>query len=265
MKIDDITSTWVAELKDNPDFEFGAVRMGLEYEFYIGDRTTVYDYKQAEEYFKKNHPHISFREIKYEHGDQVELVTDPLPTNEAMKHMKSVFKLLEVEEMDDGVGLYASYASAFQISISYQNGGVGSFNPLKFAILMDSDSIHKIFPERDMVKNYNQYICNVIKKLRNEHDESDLFPIVEHYFLKRFTTANDVNTGDKYFTFKLSDYMKFDGRVELRFPGGEDYHLLFDEIKTHIAKAIMILKISYTNEYDDLYHEAFKQLYKKCS
>lgn len=262
MRIDDLVRTWTTELKDNPNFEFGSVRMGLEYEFYIGDRDKVFDYKQAAQYFKQSHPHISFREFKYEHDSQVELVTDPLPTNEAMKHIKSVFKLLEVEEMEDHVGLYASHQSAFQISISYQ--GTGSFNPLKFALLMDSDSIHKIFPERGMVENYNRHICNVIKKLRDNHDESDIFPMVEQYFLKRYTTA-DNTPDDKYFTFKLSDFMKFDGRVELRFPGGEDYHLLFDEIKSHVAKAIMILKISYTNEYDELYHQLFKDLYEKCS
>ena len=57
----------------------------------------------------------------------------------------------------------------------------------------------------------------------------------------------------KYQTINIGDYIMHDGRIELRFFGGQDYHTMYDDIKLQLLRSLFLMELAYT----DLYHKEY--------
>jgi hypothetical protein len=63
----------------------------------------------------------------------------------------------------------------------------------------------------------------------------------------------------KYITATLKDFNMMDGRIELRFFGGENYQNMYADIKQQMLRALFIMELAYTDLYQKEY---YKELYK---
>lgn len=61
----------------------------------------------------------------------------------------------------------------------------------------------------------------------------------------------------------MKDYNLLNGRIELRFFGGENYHTMFDDIKQQMLRALFIMEIAYTNLYQKEYYKSLYKFIKK--
>jgi hypothetical protein len=73
-------------------------------------------------------------------------------------------------------------------------------------------------------------------------------------------TINKVIDTNKYQSIKFGDYKILDGRIELRFFGGENYHTMETEIKHHILRALYLLSFAYTDEYNNDYYKKIAKM-----
>lgn len=232
------------------------VRVGIEYEFYADKGMSILNFTDVKKHIDANLPHITYSKIEPEHDSQVELVTDAMPVKDALRHMDAMFK--EFTSPTNGVQFGSSDLSGLHLSISYTDYATKHLNGLKFALLMDAAYIHRLFPERKHVESMEKVVIQSINSvLEKENDFTKMVPLIEDTFRKLHV---DGGHESKYFTIKLSDHAKFNGRVELRFFGGDGYENMVSEIKDQLARSIYLLDIAYGNAY---HQEYLTQLYKK--
>lgn len=234
------------------------VLVGLEYEFYADQGLTLLRFTDVKNHFDSYLTHIPYKEIKPEHDSQVELITDTMSISDALKHISLMFQ--QFKTSTNGVQLGSSDLSGLHISISYKDHAKKNFNALKFAILMNSNYIHSIFPERKHVSALDTVVKNSIKSVLSTRPSNDeIIPLIEKEFYKTHVD-DESNIDSKYFTIRLSHYAQYNGRVELRFFGGDGYENMENTIKDQMARAIYLLDIAYGNAFHEEY---IKQLHKK--
>lgn len=236
------------------------VLVGIEYEFYAYRQgtTKLLDTVDIKQHFKEHLSHIPFSKIVPEHDSQVELVTDPMTIDDSLRHLNLMFK--EFQRPTDGVQLGSSDHAGLHISISYTDHSEKTFNALKFATIMNSDYIHRLFPERKHVRNVDTVIYEAIKKVASANPDKGFNELIDD--LENTFQQLHVDSGNesKYYSFKLSDYAAYNGRIELRFFGGVGYENMSDTIKDQLARSIYLLDIAYG---DAFHNEYIKSLYKR--
>lgn len=233
------------------------INVGIEYEFQANYDNMPLDRLEVGNFIESGDIKIDHvQKVVAESNDQVEIVTDTMTIGEALKHIQKVFTYFN--ENTKGFSFETINQSGMHISISYKNYAVEDINFLKFALLMSSNHFTKLFPVRDYVDNFDKLIDEAIEEVAKLNDDfKKLVPMIE----RRFNRISGNNADYiKYHGIKLSDYSIYDGRIELRFFGGNGYENRFDDIKQELARAIHVLGISYSNEYDDVY---YKELYKR--
>ena len=156
-----------------------------------------------------------------EHDDMTEIITEKMSLSDAIKHIKGMFKLIEDKEIEipEMAGLH--------ISISTNKYNLEEFNKAT-----------------NIIKNvlWSMYVRTLT---------DTVISIIEDEIV--------TSVYDKYQTVNISEYNIRNGRIELRFFGGENYHTMFDNIKTYLLRSLFLLEIGYTDLYKKEY---YKQLSK---
>ena len=188
------------------------------------------------------------QDIVTEHDDMVEVITTELTVMEALDNIERMFEFLM-----DNAKVY-EYAG-MHISISTVKHDHDAFDMIKFVTLLDLPHILKYFPERGYVNNLYDIVKNILK-----NKLSVIFIDCIEYGA---TMSDIVNEGIEYAKLKInkekhqsinfSDYRVLNGRIELRFFGGEDYHQRKDDIVTQMLRALYLLTFAYTDEHNDTY------------
>lgn len=241
------------------------INVGIEYEFQAYYNGELIGHPQIRDFIDDSVLKVDkVKNVIGEGYGQVEIITEIMTISEALAHIKNM--LAYFNDSNNGLSLRTINQSGMHISISYSDYKLENMNFLKFALLMSSSHFSKIFPEREYVRNFDEVINYSIEFAYLIMDRMELndvstfekqIPYIEKSFeSKAMEQSNDM----KYHGIKLSDYTTFNGRIELRFFGGNGYEYQLDNIKQELARAIHILGISYTNEY---HKEYVKALYKR--
>lgn len=188
-----------------------------------------------------------------EHDSMVEIITKKMSLSEGLKHIKNMFRYLTDKDIE------VPEMAGMHISVSTNKYALDKMNFLKFYLLMDTDFIHKTFPPRDHVHNSINHIKNSIYMWIRENDTIH----DKKYSNSKITTRklkeiekNLLNVFQKkYQTINIGDYILSDGRIELRFFGGEDYHTMYDDIKLQLLRALFLMELAYTDLYQKEYYQ----------
>lgn len=215
-------------------------RVGIEYEMRFSE-----NHDKTTKRFLNTY-NLSYRAYHDEHDNMTEIKTYPLKLEEALVHIKTMFSAIENE------GIEIPEMAGLHISISSTKYNISDFNKSKFLVLMNSDYLHKLFPERKHVKNVNDVIREIVKNNKN-------ISLKTLKDIKEIEEDIEIKLGEKFQTIKISDHATMDGRIELRFFGGTDHHKMYKQIKQELMRALFILEIAYTNLYQKEY---YKQLSK---
>lgn len=191
-------------------------------------------------------------EVKPEHDDMVEVITSKMNVTDAIENIDDMFEY--ISELGD----VRSYAG-MHISISTNKYDLDDFDMLKFAILMKLPYVLSYFPERNMVNSLQTIIeTNIEQKFYEELALNIVYskPLSEFIAdISAYVSAKLRN--EKYQSIKFGDYNFLNGRVELRFFGGEDYHYRKDDILNQLLRALYMLNIGYTDAYKEEYKKTF--------
>ena len=200
-----------------------------------------------------NKYNIEYDSVVTEHDDMMEVITPKFSLSEGISHIKSMFSLIKSE------GIEVPEMAGMHISISTNKYSLEDFNHLKFLILLDSDYVHSIFPEREHVVNYNKYIKTMLQNLpsslmRTKKDVEN----IEWRVMTELDTA-------KYVTAAVKDFFTSDGRIELRFIGGENYDQMYDDIKIQLLRSLLLMEVAYTDLYDKVYYKKLSEFLEQDS
>lgn len=135
-----------------------------------------------------------------------ELITHPMPYAEAIIVIPQVLNILEE------IG-YTNDRTGIHLNISFTDKDINKLNIIKNIITIDENMIYKYFPNRE-----DNIYCKSIKNLIPYKDDNSI------QLNKHFT----LNESAKYYGINFTQL--FNGRVEYRYLGGEDYHIKTNEI-----------------------------------
>ena len=159
-------------------------------------------------------------------SNMLELVSEPLPYEQAIDYMHKVFNLIKRNG-------YTTDKCAFQINISLNDKTLmNRVNKLKIALLLNEEGIFEDFPHR----KGNMY-CKSVKHF---------LPLTKH-----FNTLDKVNPSN--FTIPESKYYGIDftklkkGYLEFRYFGGKGYEKNYDIYNAYINHFIQMLYKSTNN------------------
>lgn len=211
----------------------------------------------------------NIRDVEIEHDQQYEVITHNLSISDGLDTIKAMFDYIS----DNG---YTSGKSGMHISISTTKGK-GKVDLLKYLVLSDleyvvgyldgnkSPSHNPLFPTRKYVGNVMENLYIAINRVL---DSTVLDYIIDNNGnvtmndITRLTAKSLLDTNvfdEKFQSIKFGDYDVFDGRIELRYFGGEDYEDKYTEIEEHIYKALYVL---YVSREGTLQKQYSKQLYQ---
>jgi len=199
--------------------------------------------------------------IKRDNAEQAEVITTKMNVIEAFKNIDQMFNFM-ISNSE------TSNYSGMHISISTNKYNLDDFNLMKFVALLDLDHVLDMFPERQYVENLEQII---------DYEAKDMLPdVIEDIYnsnnkvlsaseiVKTLTHRIEVMISyHKEQSIKFGDYKVLDGRIELRFFGGEDYHLYEDEIKHHLLRALYLLNFAYTDTYNNVFYKKMVKIINK--
>lgn len=222
--------------------------IGIEYEI----RPNMDQRVELESELEKRGLMKGVDKILPEHDEMTEVITSKLSLKDAMNHIKGMFKYLsetkiEVPEM-----------AGMHISISTNKYNLDDFNAIKFYLLLNTSYIHKIFPVREHVLDVAFRIKNNIEMVvrsMHEYDEDSFKTNITATKIKDLEKQLKKSLEDKYLTANIRDYNVSNGRVELRFFGGENYHSMFNDIKQQLLRSLFILELAYTDLYQKDYYK----------
>lgn len=151
-----------------------------------------------------------------------EFISPPIYYNEAKKMVKEFFRAIEGSAnamITDNCGLHVG------MSI---NGTVEGLDLSSFLISLDQRLIASLWPER--IKN--RYVRNIgeqIKRFKHDNKNINIENFAKHLFYSRHT----------FISLKEFNYKKY---LELRIPGGKNYHRKFKELFAlidHVASKML--------------------------
>ncbi len=216
-------------------------RMGIEYEFKPSEPQSN---DQITELLKKYNLSDSVESVIDEHDAMKEVITRTMSIRDGLSHIRRMFAMLDNEAAD------TPHYAGMHVSISTIEN-VNQVNRVKFMVLMAGGYLDTLFPRRKHTNNLRTALVQAIEAA----DTTSLSDIEEE--LER----DDMLMSVKYSAINMSDYFDSNGRIELRFFGGNDYNKRFDEIKWQVIRAIFILSVSMDGRYDKIYQRELYKLY----
>ena len=217
--------------------------VGIEYEF----RPTYEQKDNLNDWLRQYGISRHIHKIIPEHDLMTEVITTKMSVSQAISLLDNMTQLIIDKEIE------VPNMAGQHISISTNKYSQGTINMVKFLTLMNSQYLHKLFPEREFVDNlYHKTLKQLDISKYNIKTKSGLDKFENDF--------NDI-VGEKYQTIKVSDYTSVDmtGRIELRFFGGEDYHKQLELTKREMLRGLFLLEIAHTDLYQNEY---LKELYK---
>jgi len=196
--------------------------------------------------------------ITSEGPEQAEIITHKMNVADAFKNIDQMFEFISnTGETTNVAGMH--------ISISTNKYDLDDFNLMKFVTLLDLKHVLDLFPERGYVENLEDIIQSAIADSFNEAFEDSYHgnarALKPNDIIKTLMFfVKDEIEDDKYQSIKFGDYKILDGRIELRFFGGEDYHRMEDEIKHHLLRALFLLNFAYSDEYNKEFYKKFTKM-----
>jgi len=225
--------------------------IGIEYEI----RPTIDQRVELEQQLKNRGLMNAVDKILPEHDEMTEVITKKLSLKSALKHINGMFSFLSEENIE------VPEMAGMHISISTNKYSLDDFNAVKFFLLLDSDYIHRIFPAREHVVNIAHTIKNnidMIVRTMPQWEEGSFKNNITTSKIKDLEKRLEDDLQGKYQTANIKDYHLRDGRIELRFFGGENYHDLYDNIKQQLLRSLFIMELGYTDLYKKEY---YKEIY----
>lgn len=225
-------------------------RIGIEYEFLSNNTEAMTNEDFVRRILaQENFPHVF--KVHSEHDGMTEIVTTIIPSlMDGFNHIKAFFDLAEKYNFS------FPHTAGMHVSISHVSGSSRNIDLVKFIVLLAGDYIHSVFPQRKYVDNINSAIKNLVHDhypTYQQRSGDQPVEVIEN-IIKDYLIPSYSNDTAKHITAKVSDFFSADGRIELRFIGGNDYNKRFDDIKYHTIRACFILGIAfddtlYRNEY----------------
>ncbi len=245
-----------AQLNQVLTLPVGTLTIGIEYEFKLPESVTL-DHEDQVEWMKdfiNTHKIGSIGNVVTEHDGMIEVITQKMPMNQGIGHIQRFLKLLV-----DNQFVFPEYSS-MHVSLSHKDHVAKDINIPKFAVLLSADYLSGIFPEREYVQNMNRFLRDAVTRYVYEtygtHRQVDITDI--EGVIRQRLTGEEYNT--KHITAKFSDYFTSDGRIELRFMGGENYWKRFKTLIRQILRAGFLLGVAYD---DKMYRKEYlKKLYE---
>jgi hypothetical protein len=194
--------------------------------------------------------------IEDEHNGMKEVITEKMTVRDAIENIQDMFRFMSNNTyVEDYAGMH--------ISISTTKYDLDDFKLAKFITIMDIDHIRDYFPDRTYVDNLQKKVEDLISKnilgvvLRNvDRKEKSMVSVIKDM---EFGIDRGVSK-HKYQTINFGDYKVSDGRIELRFFGGENYHQRYEEVVTHLLRALYLLNFAYTNEHNKDYYKKITKM-----
>lgn len=225
----------------------GDFNIGIEYEFNMSGGE--YDRSDVENILNDGFGIKHIDKVVPEHDSMIEVITEKMSLKDAIQNIKGMFEFLNSD-----MASVKSFAG-MHISISTNKYDLSDFNKSKFTVLLNSEYIHKIFPERRHVENVSSAIKQTLGMFKNHYSNKDFTSET----IETLESIINEKLNTKYLTATMKDYNMMDGRIELRFFGGENYHTMFDKIKQQVLRSLFIMELAYTDLYQKEY---YKELYK---
>lgn len=225
----------------------GDFNIGIEYEFNMSGGE--YDRSDVENILSDGFGIKHIDKVVPEHDSMIEVITEKMSLKDAIQNIKGMFEFLNSD-----MASVKSFAG-MHISISTNKYDLSDFNKSKFTVLLNSEYIHKIFPERRHVENVSSAIKQTLGMFKNHYSNKDFTSET----IETLESIINEKLNTKYLTATMKDYNMMDGRIELRFFGGENYHTMFDKIKQQVLRSLFIMELAYTDLYQKEY---YKELYK---
>lgn len=259
LTIEEITDVFDALMEQRRVIDDLIVDAENEESDYIGD---------LEDFFKNTVlPQLSRQAQKFsyrteiEYDEQIEIILDkPVHGEDIMIAFNTMYEIIQKLE---GYGFEARNNSGLHMSISYKGGTSSDFNMYKFIIL--SHVYELVQSNNNMVRRFVNDIYSVVKDNLSEFvsdvadnaisdDQIALGLIVTDYIEHHLDLNRHMPSVDaKYHGINFNGYNIYDGRVELRFFGGEDYGDKYQEYLDIILRMMYILKVSSENTHDKEY------------
>lgn len=198
--------------------------------------------------------------VETEHDGQIEIITrKPVSGSDILEHYKEMKLIIELLM---GYGFRTSTKSGLHMSISFREG-YKPINTSKFIIL---SGLYKLLPEddsmvRDHVDNIFTYVSSNIEQVFNKiySSSSDSMSNAISDYMSTHLSITDMSSTSKYYSINFDHYRSQNGRVELRFFGGEGYEEKLDQYLNILLKLMYILKVSTDDTHDNEY---YKEMYK---
>lgn len=202
---------------------------------------------------------FSYRTEK-EYDDQLEIILDdPVHGDEIVTAFKTMYEIIEKLE---GYGFETRDNSGLHMSISYK-GGTNDFNKYKFIVL--SHVYDLVQGNNNMVRRFVNDVYTLVEENlpefvddlasnAMEDDPTAMGLLVIDYVEDHLNLTKHMPSIDaKYHGINFNGYDIYDGRVELRFFGGEGYENKYDEYLDIILRMMYILKVSSDNSHNNEY------------
>lgn len=196
--------------------------------------------------------------ISTDHGDQAEVITDKMNVIKAFNNISQMFNFIYDHAETSNI-------SGMHVSISTNKYDLDDFNMMKYVALLDMDHVLDLFPERQYVYDLSGIINGAIQDelrgvIEEEYANNNGRLSATSLVKELAKSAKRMIDTEKYQSIKFGDYNFLDGRIELRFFGGEDYHTMENEIKHHILRALYLLNFAYTDAYNNVYYKKIAKI-----
>ena len=201
---------------------------------------------------------LNIETISDDHGNQAEVITKKMNVIDAFENIDEMFGFISDHAE-------TSNMSGMHISVSTNEYDLDDFNLMKYVALLDMDHVLDLFPSRQYVEDLTDII--------NEEIQTSLTGIIEDQYISNHGKlssvelikdlarhAKNIIDTEKHQSIKFGDYHFLDGRIELRFFGGEDYHTMETEIKHHVLRALYLLNFAYTDEYNNVFYKKLAKM-----
>ena len=203
--------------------------VGIEYEF----RPTDEQKSNLNDWLKEYGISQYIHKIVPEHDGMTEVITTKMSVSQAISLLDNMTQMIIDKDIE------VPSMAGQHISISTNKYSQGTINMVKFLTLMNTQYLHRLFPER-------KYVDNLYHKTLKQLNPNNYNIKTKDGLLQFEKDFNDI-IGEKHQTIKVSDYASVDmaGRIELRFFGGKDYHKQLELTKRNAAWIIFIRNSPY--------------------
>jgi len=165
-----------------------------------------------------------------EYGAEVSSAVYPL--REALVYMEQFFDFMQDEELttDESTGLH--------VSLSYTDNDEADIDWVKLALLMGEEHTLRKFDRMG-----NEYTASQLKRIEKHAKEQDISKLRKWSGFKELASVAVSSMQDRSSTINFSEFGST-GRIEIRIMGNAGYETRFEEIRFHILRFVMMMKIA---------------------